>query len=143
MAHRRGFVLDEVGRCGDDAISELLGLLDGHPIDTPAGLITVRHPIAATSNQSPEELEPALASRFVWVACYDAAPGIVQSLPSEWRKLARKSMTHDAPAMPSRSKDPRAWLAAHAIYKLTGDLPTAARIAGLTDVAEQLLVEVA
>lgn|SRR5487761_1198264 len=83
--HGGRLVVDEITRAQDDALSFLLGLLDGHPITLPSGETVCQHPdisVWATTNDGPEALTDALADRFtVRIACNEVNPEALATLP--------------------------------------------------------------
>lgn len=95
-AYRHGgrLVIDEITRAHDDALSFLLGLLDGHAMTLPNGETVLPHSdfsVWATTNDEPDALPDALADRFVVkVECSSVNPEALALLPN----VLRKAVTH-------------------------------------------------
>lgn len=81
------FVADEITRAADDALSFMLGVLDGLPLTLPTGETVSPHPqfsVWATTNDDPSALSDALADRFVVRVKADKVnPAALATLPPD------------------------------------------------------------
>jgi MoxR-like ATPase len=90
--YRRGgrLVADEITRASDDALSFMLGVLDGLPITLPTGETIAPHDqfsVWATTNDDVTALSDALADRFVIrVKADQVNPKALATLPAEIRR---------------------------------------------------------
>lgn len=89
-------VVNEIQRASADTMSFLLSVLDDRELKSvtlPTGEVVVAAPgfsVVATSNDNPDTLDEALASRFpVQIEVADLHPEAVNSLPADLRNAAQ------------------------------------------------------
>jgi DNA polymerase III delta prime subunit len=130
LAFRNGgrLVVDEITRASDDALSFLLGVLDGHDVTLPNGEVIPPSPnlsVWATTNDDATALTDALADRFVVkVKCDKVNPAALATLPPSVANAVTAGTTGRGVSMREAAEFTRlnkcgapAWLAAKLVWE--------------------------